>query len=570
MKKNRLLACLLVLCLILGLAACGESAASVQESAASEPEAVASVPEVDPVPVEAAASTEESPAEVSVVEEAPQITIEYPIEGDYHFTMIACKNNVTAEIFGDGGFEQTEVYQYLAEHTGVTMEFTMLAEQTVSEKLNLIMASGDLPDIFNSKLGQYDANGVNAIADEIIIDLSEYIDENAPDYVQFLERYPDVKASAMNVDGSIPSFLSSGVPIKSKGMSIRGDWLDELGLETPTTLEELTSVLEAFKSEKGATMPLLVTNGLESGIARYFQSGFTGFRSVGYQLKDTESGEVTSIYAHEGFIEYLEYMRDLYAKGLLTNDFLTTGREYGNFEANYYNGTSGVWEDGYTLYSDASLSMGQEGYDPRPFNLTGEDTVHVSDVSAVDFIGTRIFISATCENPEIAVQVFNYCYTEEGRNLTNFGVEGVSYEYNADGEIEYTELLTNNPDGYAMMVCKAFYTGMWLPTEAVKRALELNSTEKGMAAVELWTEGAGDTAMNIPNGVSLGTEEQTEFANLAGDIQTAVTEAAYKVVTNEGGYTIDDYRALLEEMQGTGLARMDELYQEAYDAFMGA
>lgn len=569
MKKNRLLACLLVLCLVLGLAACGgaETEASAQASAASAPEAVASAPEADPAPAEEASAAEV--VEESVVEEVPEVTIEYPIEGGYNLTMVACKNNVTAAIFGDGGFEQTEVYQELAAKTGVTMEFNMLAEATVSEKVNLLIASGDLPDLFNSKLGQYESNYIGAIQDEVIIDLVPLLDEYAPDYVRFLEKYPDVKASSTNGDGTMAAFVSSAVPIKSKGLNIRGDWLKDLGMEAPTTLEELADVLAAFKSEKGATMPLLVTNALDGGIARYFNVNFTGFGSVGYQMLEVGSDEVVPVYAHEGFIEYLSYMRDLYADGLLTNDFLTTGREYGNFESTYYSGKAGVWDDGYPMYSDVNLANGKDGYDPMPFNLSGEEPLHVSDVSAIDVIASRIFVSATCENPEVAAMVFNYCYTEAGQILTNFGVEGVSWEYNDEGKIVFTELVTHNPE-FGMMVARAYYTGMWLPVEGMERSLELNTTEKGMAAVKLWTEGAGDTSMLVPRGVALGAEEQTEFASLGADVVTAIQEACYKVVTNEGGYTIDDYKALLDELQGTGLTRMTELYQEAYDNYMAA
>ena len=72
--------------------------------------------------------------------------------------------------------------------------------------------------------------------------------------------------------------------------------------------------------------------------------------------------------------------------------------------------------------------------------------------------------------------------------------------------------------------------------------------------------------MKLPAGVSLTAEANTEFNNLASDVLTLFSEGAVRVVTGD----LDEagYRSLIEDANGMGLARMTELYQEAYDAYL--
>lgn len=63
-----------------------------------------------------------------------------------------------------------------------------------------------------------------------------------------------------------------------------------------------------------------------------------GFRGVGYQRVAPDSDELVCSYASEGFIDYLNYLHSLFAEGIITDDFMTTGKEYGNWESSYYSG----------------------------------------------------------------------------------------------------------------------------------------------------------------------------------------------------------------------------------------
>ena len=61
-----------------------------------------------------------------------------------------------------------------------------------------------------------------------------------------------------------------------------------------------------------------------------------------------------------------------------------------------------------------------------------------------------IYITTSCKNPELAAKWLDYQYSDEGCFLNWYGTEGESWTYGADGTPQFTELITNNPDGLPM------------------------------------------------------------------------------------------------------------------------
>ena len=70
--------------------------------------------------------------------------------------------------------------------------------------------------------------------------------------------------------------------------------------------------------------------------------------------------------------------------------------------------------------------------------------------------GPSAAISTACKNVEAAARLLDFSYGEEGHMLVNFGIEGVSYEM-VNGNPEYTEVITDNPDGLSMTNAMSIY-----------------------------------------------------------------------------------------------------------------
>lgn len=566
MKK--ILAFILTISVLWAMSACGAGTSSAPAS--SQPEATTapaeetqSAPEApSQEPTEAPSAEEAASAEDVTPEPANQI--EYPLEESYTFTMTATLRNNVLQVLGDDDFSVTSAYRGLEAATGCSIDFNMLGEATAEEKTNIMLASGDMTDFYTG-LGSYGNNLTGAIHDGILFDMAPMLEEYAPDYKALLDSDAELAASATNPDGTISMFVSQAADVVEKGILIRQDWLDKLGLEAPTNREALEDILHQFQSEMGASMPILMNFGLETGLSGSFNVSYAGMRSMDYQLTEPNGKEVVACFASENFIEYLVYLNHLYNDGLITDDFMSTGREYGNWESSYYSGKCGVWSDGFRELDPANRSNADDpNYMVSPIALTDYDC-HVAERSTASMNG-MLFLTTACEKPELAMEMINYCYTTDGRHNGLYGMEGEGYTLTDDGKVQLTENLTNNPNWSLNNALLWYGAAQWMPTCTDMEYYELIGAKESIDGIKYWTDNGGDKAMKLPAGVSLSAEANTEFNNLASDVLTLFSEGAVRVVTG----TLDEagYRALIEDANGMGLARMTELYQEAYDAYL--
>lgn len=566
MKK--ILAFILTISMLCAMSACGAGTSSAPAS--SQPEATTapaeetqSAPEAPSQEPTEAPSAEE-PASAEDVTPEPANQIEYPLEESYTFTMTATLRNNVLQVLGDDDFSVTSAYRGLEAATGCSIDFNMLGEATAEEKTNIMLASGDMTDFYTG-LGSYGNNLTGAIHDGILFDMAPMLEEYAPDYKALLDSDAELAASATNPDGTISMFVSQAADVVEKGILIRQDWLDKLGLEAPTNREALEDILHQFQSEMGASMPILMNFGLETGLSGSFNVSYAGMRSMDYQLTEPNGKEVVACFASENFIEYLVYLNHLYNDGLITDDFMSTGREYGNWESSYYSGKCGVWSDGFRELDPANRSNADDpNYMVSPIALTDYDC-HVAERSTASMNG-MLFLTTACEKPELAMEMINYCYTTDGRHNGLYGMEGEGYTLTDDGKVQLTENLTNNPNWSLNNALLWYGAAQWMPTCTDMEYYELIGAKESIDGIKYWTDNGGDKAMKLPAGVSLSAEANTEFNNLASDVLTLFSEGAVRVVTG----TLDEagYRALIEDANGMGLARMTELYQEAYDAYL--
>ena len=566
MKK--ILAFILTISMLCAMSACGAGTSSAPAS--SQPEATTapaeetqSAPEAPSQEPTEAPSAEE-PASAEDVTPEPANQIEYPLEESYTFTMTATLRNNVLQVLGDDDFSVTSAYRGLEAATGCSIDFNMLGEATAEEKTNIMLASGDMTDFYTG-LGSYGNNLTGAIHDGILFDMAPMLEEYAPDYKALLDSDAELAASATNPDGTISMFVSQAADVVEKGILIRQDWLDKLGLEAPTNREALEDILHQFQSEMGASMPILMNFGLETGLSGSFNVSYAGMRSMDYQLTEPNGKEVVACFASENFIEYLVYLNHLYNDGLITDDFMSTGREYGNWESSYYSGKCGVWSDGFRELDPANRSNADDpNYMVSPIALTDYDC-HVAERSTASMNG-MLFLTTACEKPELAMEMINYCYTTDGRHNGLYGMEGEGYTLTDDGKVQLTENLINNPNWSLNNALLWYGAAQWMPTCTDMEYYELIGAKESIDGIKYWTDNGGDKAMKLPAGVSLSAEANTEFNNLASDVLTLFSEGAVRVVTG----TLDEagYRALIEDANGMGLARMTELYQEAYDAYL--
>lgn len=135
--------------------------------------------------------------------------------------------------------------RYIKENMNIDIKVKwQAASSDYSQKLNLAIASNDLPDIL--VVGESEFKKL--IKSDLIEDLTPYYETYASDTIKDNIDKTDGKAIAnASVDGKMYGLPT--VQAEADGynlMWIRQDWLDELGLEAPTTVEELETVAKAF------------------------------------------------------------------------------------------------------------------------------------------------------------------------------------------------------------------------------------------------------------------------------------------------------------------------------------
>ena len=147
------------------------------------------------------------------------------------------------------------IFKRLEKETNVHIDWTCFVADQFSDKKNLALAQfGNLPDgLFNAGMSDYDL--LRYAKQGIIIPLENLIDKYMPNLQAVFEKYPEYRTMCTAPDGHIYSFpwieqLGAGKEaIQAIGdiPYINKKWLDYLGLEVPTTTDELEQVLIAFR-----------------------------------------------------------------------------------------------------------------------------------------------------------------------------------------------------------------------------------------------------------------------------------------------------------------------------------
>ncbi|AIQ31425.1 MULTISPECIES: ABC transporter substrate-binding protein [Paenibacillus] len=148
-------------------------------------------------------------------------------------------------------FSEMEIFKRLEKETNVKINWENIPDTDYTEKKNLLLASGDLPDAFYTA-GFTDYELINYGKDGTLIPLEDLIDQYAPNLKALLERRPDIKSSITAPDGHIyglPSFEENNLGTNPFFHVINKAWLDKLGLKVPQTLDEYTEALLAFKTQ---------------------------------------------------------------------------------------------------------------------------------------------------------------------------------------------------------------------------------------------------------------------------------------------------------------------------------
>lgn len=358
---------------------------------------------------------------------------------------IAVKRN-TADMTEN--WNEKEAFKMAEEATGIHINFVELEESVMSERVNIMLASGDdMPDAFWGVIG----SGTISANKELFYDLSEE---------GLLEKYaPNVLADYATLDGgkgiervtwpdgSIYSLMSnqaSNIKDSAQGvLLINKGWLDKLGLDVPETGEEFLDALRAFRDNDmdgdGDTTNEIPFEFCENNWAGHIINLADCWGIASQDSSDAghwrmlEDGKVYPTLDTDEYRAYLEFVHQMVEEKLIdVEGFSQTNEQY---KAKLATGTIGCFP-GYTAlhvmgYEYAKdfvpiLFQGMEGVEPIKTGVQETNSAY----------STTLVASAKCENIEALLHWWNYLSSSTEMKWTvNLGPKGGAWDIDKDGNV---------------------------------------------------------------------------------------------------------------------------------------
>ena len=564
---KRLLSLILVAMLVLGMAACGG-----EKTASSAPVEAGAVENTPEAPKESAVEVPEMPEEPASAEESieePAVqrpVVSYPLFDDVTtFTLWTSNSPDLSEIISD--LNEYLVFSQLEQATNVRWDATLVSFFSSDEQFQLMVASQDYTDVVCRAIDSYTGGTDQAIEEEFLINVSDLIDENMPNLLDWFDKYPELRKQMTTVEGNIggfPKFYQEPSDV-NEGALIRLDWLEELGLESPKTYDDLHNVLTQFKEQKNASAPLVIP----------VNTGVQGNLLYGYNIDNyyQVDGQVRFGPMQPEFKEYLTMMNQWYNEGLLSDSFLTSQAEVLMDFSTILSGDTGVWCGSGTQSITQLLSMAAESQpDMRITGMTNVtkdgDTAHVGTESQI-LDSIMWSITTECSDPAAIARYVDYLYSDAGILLANYGVEGETFHY-VDGKPVLTELVTNNPDYSYNLALNIFTCDRQTPVPFIidEQKARNDYSEDQSNAAAVWNE-ATDGLYNIPReGVNMTTKEQEEYNSTYSDIDTYMDETISKFVV--GDLSLDQFDSFVQKLKDMGIEDCIAIEQTAYNRYLEA
>ncbi len=485
----------------------------------------------------------------------------YPIVDDpITLRVISGKGNLTEE------FDTLKIFQELEEKTNIKVEWEYASTDWDTQK-PLMLANGDLPDIFMG--GILSDDDVNANRD-LFLPVNDYLDPYCPNISAMFEEQPALRGLATLGDGNVYGLPSMwpNTPTTYSTIMINKTWLDKLGLPVPETTEEFREALKAF-AEKDPNgngqkdeIPLSFIGFDDLAGCLELYCPFGAVDSLGGSWLGVTDGKVEFINATEEFKAAVEWLSGLYAEGLIDQEAFTQGwTEYSAKlipEGDEIVGAAISW----TISGAVGTDNAKDYIVLPPLKGPSGDRYARQNPEMLGADRNKIVVSAGTKNPEAVMRWVDALYEKTTSMQIRYGAIGVTMQENGDGSYEVLDApegmdantwswkygLNTNAPGYAVGLDI-------IPQPDAREKLEADEITRPYVKPEYFP------LIMIP------AEDIDELAILKTDIQNYASERTAHWVVNGG---IDaEWEEYLERMEVMGLPRMLEIYQNAYDSYLG-
>ncbi|MDR2530888.1 MAG: hypothetical protein LBC65_05055, partial [Oscillospiraceae bacterium] len=200
--------------------------------------------------------------------------------------------------------------------------------------------------------------------------------------------------------------------------------------------------------------------------------------------------------------------------------------------------------------------------------LTRGQTIHLGDETSRT-AASAIVISQKCKNIPLAVTWCDWKYSDDGVFLNTFGVEGVSFTYDANGEPQLTDLVAKNPLESLTMLALIYMQNTFTdPGMKLSYGQWQFEGSEVPDAFDEWADVKYDGAYTWPSNITFTPDQQTAINLVATDVRTFVTERFTMFVSGETKFS--EWDKYIAEIESVGVASIKNTYQAAYDTWREA
>ena len=457
------------------------------------------------------------------------------------------------------------------------IEWQEVSEDAWAQQKNATLAAGKIADV--SLHAFFPANAAQFPG--LFEDLSKDLDK-MPNVKQFFKEKPDAQKLTTDPEGhmyALPSSRGKSYSGSGQNMMINKAWLDKLGLQVPTTWDELENVLKAFKTQdpngNGQAdeipmnirkldsyftyySPMLLLN--STGIVTGFNKGAS---PTGFYAKN---GVVKSFLTSDEYKEVVKYYHKLISEGLIPADWATKALDAYDSDQTSDGKTAKTGVSfGWSL--DASFGTLKDQYIPIPVpsapGVSPDKTVWDGSSSEFDAAGPAV--SARAANKDATLKLLNLMYSEKysvqqfygsfGKTVTKTG----EHEYTVDND-KLIEMRKKNTSP------SLSYPAGWIPDEVtIKGDAGSDALYQASKVYEKQRSNFDPVKDYIPDYVNPDADDNTTLASNYNQISNV---AMQKTATwmSKGGID-EEWDAYCKQLDSLGLQENVKIWQKWYDIY---
>ena len=474
------------------------------------------------------------------------------------------------------------IFKRLEEETNVHVEWTAISSDQWGDKISLNMANANTLTDFVFNAGFSDSDLLRYADQGVIVPVEDYIDAYMPNLSAVFEKYPEYRTMCEDIWALpwIEQLGSEKTAIQTVGNNmtfINQKWLDFLGLETPTTVDEFEQVLIAFKEHSselqkefaidGDIIPMscivndqdpnLLINGFGDGI---------GDTDIGQHIAVTDDKKVVCTAITDGFKSGVEWLHKLYDEGLIDPECFT--QDWSTYVAKGKSHRYGVcfsWD----------VANIDNINDYVPLAALKADTVSVTPQNGSftsGFDRGRCVVTSVCDNPAFVCAWLDKMYDPFQSPQNNWGTYGedddfdifeLSENENGDKMLKHAALGDASPVevreaecvGGPLAILDEYY-GVYVtcPDDAQYRLDWIK---------DYYTKDM--TCKYVYPKVFMSAEDTEKLSAIQTDLVSYLNSSKAEFIRD--GVTDATWQSYLDQVDSYGLEQYLEIYQKYFDEF---